>query len=35
LGLHKIRQTVEHELTPQIAGMVRSVSYLLDVKEAS
>ncbi len=35
LGLRKIRQTVQHELTPQIAGMIASVDYLLDVKEIS
>jgi len=34
LGLRKIRQTVEHELTPQVAGMIDTVRYLLDVKEA-
>jgi large subunit ribosomal protein L30 len=33
LGLRKIRQTVEHELTPQIAGMIATVRYLLDVEQ--
>lgn len=35
LGLRKIRQTVEHELTPQIQGMINRVDYLLDVEELS
>jgi len=33
LGLRKINQTVVHEATPQILGMVNSVSFLLEVKE--
>ena len=33
LGLGKISRVVEHELTPQIKGMIDSVSHLLDVKE--
>jgi large subunit ribosomal protein L30 len=33
LGLRKINQTVEKEVNPGILGMVRSVSFLLDVKE--
>ena len=33
LGLRRIRHTVEHELTPQIAGMIRTVHYLVEVKE--
>lgn len=32
LGLKKLNQTVEHEETPQIAGMVRKVSHLLSVE---
>lgn len=32
LGLKKLNQTVEHENTPQIAGMVRKVSHLLSVE---
>lgn len=35
LGLRKIRQSVEHELTPQIAGMIDAVRYMVEVKEAS
>lgn len=33
LGLHKMQQTVEHEATPQIVGMVRKISHLLKVEE--
>lgn len=33
LGLGKINKTVEHELTPQIAGMIRKVNHLVTVKE--
>ena len=33
LGLGKIHKTVEVELTPQIAGMIRKVSHLVTVKE--
>ena len=33
LGLKKLHQTVEHEATPQILGMVRKVSHLLEVEE--
>ena len=33
LGLGKINRTVEVELTPQIAGMIRKVSHLITVKE--
>ena len=29
LGLKKMNQTVEHEETPQIAGMVRKVAHLV------
>jgi len=32
LGLGKINKTVEKELTPQIAGMIRKVSHLVNVK---
>ena len=35
LGLRKIRQTVVHENTPQIAGMINSVCHLVEVKEIS
>ncbi len=33
LGLRKINAVVEHNATPSIRGMVRAVSYLLDVEE--
>ena len=33
LGLGKINRTVEHELTPQIAGMINKVNHLISVKE--
>lgn len=33
LGLRKMNQVVEHEATPQILGMVRTVSHLLEVEE--
>jgi len=32
LGLGKINQSVEKELTPQIAGMIRKVSHLVTVE---
>ena len=34
LGLTKMHQTVEHEATPQIMGMVKKVSNLLKVEQA-
>ena len=34
LGLGKINRSVEHELTPQIAGMINKVNHLVIVKEA-
>lgn len=34
LGFTKLNQTKEHELTPQILGMIDQVGYLLEVKEA-
>jgi large subunit ribosomal protein L30 len=33
LGLKKLQQTVEHEATPQILGMVKKVQHLLSVEE--
>jgi large subunit ribosomal protein L30 len=33
LGLGKINKSVELELTPQIAGMVKKVSHLIAVSE--
>ncbi len=33
LGLRKINQTVEHEATPQILGMVAKVAHLVKVEK--
>lgn len=33
LGLRKMHQTVEHEATPQILGIVETVSHLVTVEE--
>ncbi len=33
LGLRKMHQSVEHEATDQIVGMVKAVSHLLKVEE--
>jgi large subunit ribosomal protein L30 len=33
LGLNKISQNREHELTPQIQGMIAKVSHLVKVEE--
>ena len=35
LGLRRLNAVVEHAATPAILGMVRAVSYLLDVEEIS
>lgn len=34
LGLRKMNQTVEHEGTPQIMGMINRVKHLVTVEEA-
>lgn len=34
LGLKKIRSVVEHNDTPQIRGMIKTVSHLVQVEEA-
>ncbi|MFD0964916.1 50S ribosomal protein L30 [Pseudofulvibacter geojedonensis] len=34
LGLKKIGQTVEHDATPNILGMVNKVKHLVSVQEA-
>jgi large subunit ribosomal protein L30 len=34
LGMSRIRQTVEKEVTPQILGMVKKVAHLIEVVEA-
>lgn len=33
LGLRKMNQTVEHEATPQILGMVAKVAHLVKVED--
>ena len=33
LGLTKMHETVEHEATPQILGMVAKVQHLVSVEE--
>ena len=33
LGLRKINQTVEHDATPAILGMVNTVKHLVSVEE--
>jgi large subunit ribosomal protein L30 len=33
LGLRKVNQVVEKEVTPMIQGMINSISYLLEVEE--
>ena len=32
LGLKKMHQVVEHEATPQILGMIKKVSHLVEVE---
>ncbi len=34
LGIKKMNQSVVHEATPQILGMVKKVSHLVEVEEA-
>ncbi|MBK7409059.1 MAG: 50S ribosomal protein L30 [Saprospirales bacterium] len=33
LGLGKIRRTVEHEVSPQILGMIKKVDHLVTVEQ--
>lgn len=33
LGLGKINRTVEHELSPQIEGMINKVGHLLEIEK--
>lgn len=33
LGLGKINRSVQHELSPQISGMIKKVEHLVEVKE--
>jgi large subunit ribosomal protein L30 len=35
LGLHRIGQSVEHEDTPQVRGMIAKVAHLVEVSEGS
>lgn len=35
LGLRKLHQTVIHNDTPQIRGMINKISHLLEVEEVS
>lgn len=35
LGLKKLNQTVEHEATPQIVGMVNKMRHLITVEEVN
>jgi large subunit ribosomal protein L30 len=34
LGFRKLQQTVEHEDSPVMRGMIRKVNHLVDVEEA-
>ncbi|MCB0530263.1 MAG: 50S ribosomal protein L30 [Saprospiraceae bacterium] len=34
LGFRKVNQTVEHNVTPQIEGMIRVVNHLVQVENA-
>ena len=34
LGLRRIGQTVEHEDTPQLRGMIHKVRHLVEVEES-
>ncbi len=33
LGLHRIDQVVEHDATPAVLGMVKTVNHLVSVEE--
>ena len=33
LGIKKLNQTVEHEITPQILGMINKVKHLISTTE--
>ncbi|MBS1260804.1 MAG: 50S ribosomal protein L30 [Calditrichaeota bacterium] len=33
LGLHRLNETVEHDASPTILGMLRKVPHLVEVKE--
>jgi large subunit ribosomal protein L30 len=33
LGLNKMQRTAEHEINPQIMGMINKVKHLLEIEE--
>tara|TARA_Y100000991_G_scaffold198513_1_gene169629 strand:- start:184 stop:372 length:189 start_codon:yes stop_codon:yes gene_type:complete len=33
LGLKKMNQSVEHESTPQVLGMIKKIAHLLKIEE--
>lgn len=33
LGLHKMNQSIEHEVTPSVLGMINKVKHLVSVSE--
>ncbi|MFA5477702.1 MAG: 50S ribosomal protein L30, partial [Bacteroidales bacterium] len=33
LGLNKMHRTVEHDINPQIMGMINKVKHLLEIEE--
>jgi large subunit ribosomal protein L30 len=35
LGLRRIRQSVEHDDTPTIRGMIRRVPFMVEVRDAA
>ncbi len=35
LGIRKLHQTVEHEATPQVLGMVAKVEHLVEVEKVN
>lgn len=35
LGLNRLNQTVEHEDTPQVRGMIQSVIHLVEFQETN
>ncbi|MDR0615768.1 MAG: 50S ribosomal protein L30 [Synergistaceae bacterium] len=35
LGLHKLNQTVEHDDSPQMRGMIQSVIHLVELEETN
>ncbi len=34
LGIRRMHQTVEHEATPQVLGMIAKVQHLLKIEQA-